>query len=53
MSILGTVQIITLFQMGKDAHLEFPFNAIEWRHVILCQKTIFDMFLRAACDVIF
>jgi hypothetical protein len=26
MSILGTYKIITLFQVGKDAHLEFIFQ---------------------------
>jgi hypothetical protein len=47
MSILGTVQIMTLFQVGKDAHLEFLFNTIELRHVMLCRKPIFDIFLWA------
>jgi hypothetical protein len=53
MSIQGTVQIIILFQVGKDAHLEFLFNTIELRHVMLCRKPIFDIFLCAACDMMF
>ena len=44
MSILGTVQIITLFQVGKGAHLEFHFeyNGIEVRCAL--SKTDFRHF---------
>jgi hypothetical protein len=44
MSILGTIQIITLFQVGKLAHLEFLFeyNRVKARHAF--SKTDFRHF---------
>jgi len=44
MSILGTVQIIALFQVGKDAHLEFLFEFYSVEAYCTLSKTDFRHF---------
>jgi hypothetical protein len=38
MGIQGTNIIITLFQVGKNAHLKFFLKTIELRHITHCRK---------------